>query len=683
MLTKLVTFLAIAWCTFQLLLPQFLILESGISRSVHLGFALVLTFLTTSFSFQKKAGDVINNLKKEKNIRGKIFLFMCRYEKPWKYFLLGLTILFFLILLFVVFYRPFFNEKILNRLGDPNFLDISVGFFLICVILEAVRRKVGMVLSVIVILFTGYAFFASFMPDFMAFKSASLEKYITQIVISDEGIFGIPLGVSTATVFLFVLFGALLNSAGAGEFFTKLALALFGRFRGGPAKAAVFSSTLLGSFSGSSIANVVTSGNFTIPLMKKTGYPAKKAAAIEVAASTDGQIMPPIMGAAAFIIAEYINAPYFEVAIAALIPAVASSVALFAITHWESCKLNLKPLPEKNIPRFRKTLREGFPYLFVLFILLYELFYLRHTPEFSAYIAILVFIVVLFCQQYFRVSRLSITSEGSKLIMTLQYTWKILEKGCVQGAKNMIPVALATAASGIIVGIVTMGLGGILVQIVEFLSHGNFYLLLLITAVVCLILGIGLPTTATYIVMASLTAPIMVDLGMVYGVFVPLIAAHLFCFYFGILADDTPPVGLAAYAASAIAKSDPIKTGLQSFFYDIRTAILPFFFVLNVDLLLYDIENFWTGLLIFCMAVVGILMFESAVQNWFLIKNKWYEIPFFLLTACICLYPGLFVGIVGISQENRHFLYVVGIWMVGMMIWWQKWRCKEEKILKK
>lgn len=661
-----ITGVAIAWVIFQLLLPQFLILDSSLIRAVHLGFALVLTFLLTGF------------LPGRKNLFPK-FAGLTQ----------GLGVLLLLFIFYAALYRVLNWEEIVLRIGLPTILDLLMGGVLLLILLEAVRRKVGLTLAVVALLFTAYAFFASSMPDFLAFKSVSLTKYLNQIVLSDEGIFGIPLGVSASTVFLFVFLGALLNQAGAGQFFTQGALAVLGRFRGGPAKAAVLASTCLGSFSGSSVANVVTSGNFTIPLMQKTGYPSQKAAAIEVAASTDGQIMPPIMGAAAFIIAEYINAPYIEVVKAALIPALASSVALFYITHLEACKLKLKPLAAKEVPVFWPIFKSGLHYLLVIFFLLYELFVLQHTPEFAAYVAILVLLTILFFQglaQHYRNFRaehlLGVGLRCKNLLSGIlgilggafAQVGRIFQKGCLQGAQNMVPVALATAAAGIIVGVVTMGPGGLITQIVEFLAQGNFYLLLLIMAIACLILGIGLPTTATYIVMASLLATVIVDLGAAYNVFVPLIAAHLFCFYFGILADDTPPVGLAAYAAAAIAKSDPIKTGLQSFAYDVRTAILPFFFVLNTDLLLYEIQSFWLGVLIFSMAILGILFFESAVQNWFLVRNKWYEIPFFLGGAFLCLGPGLVADLLNISAEQKYYFYVLGVCLGLGLFFWQKRR---------
>ena len=619
----LISTIALAWAIFQMSLPQILLLDSLTVRTIHLAFALALAFVM--------------------------------YQNPKKSTLQSI----FQILLMIggvvsALYLNFFWEEVASRFGNPSTTDLVMGSLLIVILLEAVRIKVGLGLSLIVGFFSFYAFFGAYFPEFMVFKGVSLQKYITQISLSSEGIFGIPLGISASTVFLFVLLGGLLEKAGAGKFFVNLALSMLGKFRGGSAKAAVISSGLMGMISGSSIANVVTSGTFTIPLMKKTGYPAQKAAAIEVAASTDGQIMPPIMGAAAFIIAEYVNIPYTEVVRAALIPALLSSVGLFYITHLEACKMGLKGLKKSEIPQALKTLMSGLHYLLVIGVLLYELFVLQHTPETSCYKAILCLLIIIIIQELW--SQKNIKDGLSKAI-------KIIKSGSENGAKNMVTVALATAASGIIVGVVNMGIGGMMTEMVEILSQGNIFLMLFITAITCLLLGIGLPTTATYIVMASLTAPIIVTLGSAQEVMIPLIAAHLFCFYFGILADDTPPVGLAAYAAASIAKSDPIKTGLQSFSYDIRTAIIPFFFVFNTQLLLIGVEHLWEGVLIFIMGALGMILFTSGLQGWFLRKNIYYEIPFFFLATLLLLHPtSLF--------DNRMTGYGVGLIIgVGLYLW--------------
>jgi TRAP transporter 4TM/12TM fusion protein len=419
---------------------------------------------------------------------------------------------------------------------------------------------------------------------------------------------------------------------------------------------------MTGLVNGSSIANIVTTGTFTIPLMKKVGYPATKAAAVEVAASTDGQIAPPIMGAAAFIIAEYVNVPYVDVIKAAAIPAFASYAALLYITHIEASKLGLKGMTKDQLPRFFKTLIRGAHYLLPIAMLLYELIAVRHTPETAAFNACWVMALIMVVQR-----PIQAYIDKQPLGLALWQGVKELFAALVSGARNMVAVALATAAAGIIVGVVALGLGQLVTEIIDVLSGGNIYLMLVITAFASLIIGMGLPTTATYIVMASLTAPAIVNIGQMNDFIVPLMAAHLFCFYFGILADDTPPVGLAAYAAAAIAKSPPIATGIQGFMYDIRTAILPFMFIFNSDLILHNIYSWPQGLLIFAMACFGNFAFASATQGWFVARNKIWEIPLFLCVTLILMRPDLIASLMGIPHEQRYWAYVLGMALFGFI----------------
>jgi TRAP transporter 4TM/12TM fusion protein len=505
------------------------------------------------------------------------------------------------------------------------------------------------------------------MPDLIAFKGVSLNRFMGQMTMSTEGIYGIPLDVSATIVFLFVLFGAMLDKAGAGQYFIQLALSLLGGYKGGPAKAAVMGSGLTGLISGSSIANIVTTGTFTIPLMKKVGYPAKKAAAVEVAASTDGQLAPPIMGAAAFIIAEYVNVPYVEVIKAAAIPAFASYAALFYITHIEASKLGLKGIPRSELPSFFKTLISGAHYLLPMLLLLYELIIVRHSPELAAFHAIWLMAAVMLFQRPVQayIKKEPIGPAFKKSIAEI-FT------AMANGGRNMVSVALACAAAGIIVGVVAMGLGQLVTSIIDTLSMGNIFLMLIITAIASLIIGMGLPTTATYIVMASLTAPAIVEIGSYSDFIVPLMSAHLFCFYFGILADDTPPVGLAAYAAAAIAKAPPIATGLQGFMYDIRTAILPFMFIFNADLILHNISSWPQGILIFIMACVGNFAFASATQGWFFTKNKIWEAPIFLLATLTLLRPDLISSWIGIPHGQRYWAYPIGLAILGLLYLMQR-----------
>jgi TRAP transporter 4TM/12TM fusion protein len=554
-----------------------------------------------------------------------------------------------------------------HRAGAPITRDIVIGLVLLVMLLEAARRVIGPALSVIALFFCIYAFFGPYMPDVIAFKGVSLTRFMGQITMSTEGIYGIPLDVSATIVFLFVLFGSMLEKAGAGHYFIQLALSILGGFKGGPAKAAVMGSGFTGLVSGSSIANIVTTGTFTIPLMKKVGYPPTKAAAVEVAASTDGQLAPPIMGAAAFIIAEYVNVPYLEVIKAAAVPAFASYAALFYITHIEASKLGLRGLSRSELPNFFKTLLGGIHFLIPITMLLYELIVVRHSPELAAFNAIWVMAIIMLLQ-------LPVKAYLKKepIFPAIKASIVQIFSAMAAGARNMCSVALATAAAGIIVGVVAMGLGGLITEVIDVLSGGNIFLLLVITAVASLIIGMGLPTTATYIVMASLTAPVIVEVGGYMDFIVPLMSAHLFCFYFGILADDTPPVGLAAYAAAAIAKSPPIPTGLQGFMYDIRTAILPFMFIFNSDLILHNINSWIQGLLIFAMACVGNFAFASATQGWFVARNKFYEIPLFLFVTLNLMRPDLIARWIGLPHGQRYWTYLIGLALFGVLYLMQR-----------
>jgi TRAP transporter 4TM/12TM fusion protein len=637
-----VAIIGITWAIYQLALPSFLIIDTTTERAIHLAFAMALIFLLNPC------------LKKKPKYLG--FLNVTDRIPLIDYILAALGVC-------TALYLFFDYEGIAMRMGSPLARDVVAGIILVLLLLEATRRIIGPALSIIATIFTAYAFLGPHMPELFAFKGVSITRYISNITLSTEGIYGIPLGVSASIVYLFVCFGALLDKAGAGKFFTDLALSFLGRFKGGAAKAAVVASGATGVVSGSSIANIVTTGPFTIPLMKKTGYPSKKAAAIEVAASTDGQLMPPIMGAAAFIIAEYVNVPYLDVVKAAAIPAFASYFGLFCITHLEASKLGIEGVPPEELPPFWDTLKNGIHYLIPLAMLLYQLVFLRHSPELAAYRSIQILILIIFYQEI----RKAIIQKKS-FIAAIKNSFMLILNGLLQGSKNMMPVALACASAGIIVGVVNMGIGGMIAGWVESISGGNIFLLLLITAFASLIIGMGLPTTATYIVMASLTAPIIVEIGSLYDFIIPIMAAHLFCFYFGILADDTPPVGLAAYAASAIAESEPIPTGIQGFLYDIRTSCIAFLFVFNPELILHDINNWPQALLIFGMCMIGMSAFESFAQGWCLVRNKWYDIPFFLVAWFILLHPGIMTSILKINHIHKYYFFLLGLFVYGIVI---------------
>ncbi len=686
---RILWFVPLCWSIFQLWYasPFTVALNDTEARSIHLAFAIFLAF--TAYPALRSSP------------RDRIPL------QDWVFALAGS---------FSAAYLFLFYSDLATRAGAPTSTDIVVAVTGMVLLLEATRRALGPPLMVVAAVFLIYTFAGPHMPDVIAHKGASLNKTMSHMWLTTEGVFGVALGVSTSFVFLFVLFGALLDRAGAGGYFIKVAFSLLGHMRGGPAKAAVVASGLSGLISGSSIANVVTTGTFTIPLMKRVGFPGTKAGAVEVAASTNGQLTPPIMGAAAFLMVEYVGIPYIEVIKAAILPAIISYIALIYIVHLEACKAGMTGLPRRHTSTFLQTLqnivvivigicalsfavyygigwtkdvfgaaaspivaiaifiayvalvryssqykkeavedpaaadlsevpdpgptvRSGLYYLLPIVVLVWCLMVERFSPGLSAFWATLFMMFIVVTQRplmaFFR-------KEG-EFTAALKDGFVDLAEGFVAGARNMIGIGVATAAAGIVVGVVTLtGIGLVMTDFVEFISGGNIILMLLFTAVISLILGMGLPTTANYIVVSTLMAPVIVTLGAQEGLIIPLIAVHLFVFYFGILADDTPPVGLAAFAAAAIAKSDPIKTGIQGFTYDIRTAILPFMFIFNTQLLLMDIDGPLHLFLTIFSAVVAMLVFSAATQGWWLTKNKWYETVLMLLITFALFRPGFF-----------------------------------------
>ncbi len=441
-----------------------------------------------------------------------------------------------------------------------------------------------------------------------------------------DAIFGIPIGVSVDFIFLFVLFGALLETAGGGKYFLDLAFAMVGKMRGGPAKAAILGSGMTGLISGSSIANVVTTGTFTIPIMKKTGFSKEKAGAIEVSSSVNGQLMPPVMGAAAFVMASFIGVTYFEIVKHAFLPAIISYVALFYISHLEALKLNLKGMEEQDVPNLKKTFLSGLHFLIPIFVLIYLLVYLRLTASYSIYYATIALIFVNLINKLIKQPNFK---DALKIFV-----------GFEKGAINMVGVGIAIATAGVIVGAVgSTGLSTNLIIVIETIAKDNVIILILLTIILCLLLGMGLPTTANYVVVASLMAMVLVEVGNASGFVFPLIAVHLFVFYFGLMADVTPPVGLASYAAAAISGGDPLKTGVQAFWYSLRTGILPIVFLFNHELLLIGVEDIWHALLVIVTSLIGILIFTAATQRWFFNKLQWYEIIVFLFISISLLAP--------------------------------------------
>ncbi len=613
---KLVASIAITWSLFQLWYASpfpfwfnFGMFKGLPARAIHLGFALLLAFLIFPYSRGKKVNfiDIIIA------VTGAI---CCLY--------------------IYVFY-----DQLVDRGGillKINFfydftipIELILGIIGISILLEATRRVIGIPLVVIAVCFLLFSYFGQYAPDIISHGGLSLKRLVGFQWFDQEAIFGIPIGVSVDFIFLFVLFGALLETAGGGKYFLDLAFAMVGKMRGGPAKAAILGSGMTGLISGSSIANTVTTGTFTIPIMKKTGFSKEKAGAIEVSSSVNGQIMPPVMGAAAFVMASFIGVTYFEVVKHAFLPAIISYIALFYISHLEALKLNLKGMDERDIPKLKKTFFEGIHFLVPIFVLIHLLVYMRLTASYSIFFAILTLIIVNLLNKIFK-------EKNFKNALIYWYNQTVV--GFEKGALNMVSVGIAIATAGIIVGAVgSTGLSTNLIIVIESIAKDNVIILLFLTIILCLLLGMGLPTTANYVVVASLMATVLVDVGNASGFIFPLIAVHLFVFYFGLMADVTPPVGLASYAAAAISGGDPLRTGAQAFWYSLRTGILPIVFLFNSELLLIGIESIWHGLMVIATSLIGILVFTSATQGWFINKLRWYEIIIFLIISISLLSP--------------------------------------------
>jgi len=613
---KVVVAIAIVWTLFQLWYasPFPFMFDIGMfrglpARAIHLGFALTLTFLIFPISKSKKISII--------------------------------DILISLVAAFCCLYIYFFYDQLVDRGGfllnislgqNINIpIELIIGISGILILLEATRRAIGLPLVIIAICFLVFSYFGQYAPDIISHGGLSLKRLVGFQWFDQEAIFGIPIGVSVDFIFLFVLFGALLETAGGGKYFLDLAFAMVGKMRGGPAKAAILGSGMTGLISGSSIANTVTTGTFTIPIMKKTGFSKEKAGAIEVSSSVNGQLMPPVMGAAAFVMASFIGVTYFEVVKHAFLPAIISYVALFYISHLEALKLNLKGMEEKDVPNLKNTFLSGLHFLIPIFVLVYLLVYLRFTASYSIFYATVALIFVNLINKL-------IKQPNFQDALKTWFNQTIV--GFEKGAINMVGVGIAIATAGVIVGAVgSTGLSTNLIVVIESVAKDNVAILLLLTIVLCLLLGMGLPTTANYVVVASLMAMVLVDVGNASGFMFPLIAVHLFVFYFGLMADVTPPVGLASYAAAAISGGDPLRTGIQAFWYSLRTAILPIVFLFNHELLLIGIENIWHALLVIITSLIGILVFTAATQKWFINKMRWHEVIVFLFISLSFLSP--------------------------------------------
>ncbi len=522
----------------------------------------------------------------------------------------------------------FFNSSdILNRAGVFQKSDVIVGVIFVLIVLEAARRSTGNAVPIIALVFILYALLGPYLPSAIAHKGYSIKRIATYLSLSMDGIFSIPIGVSANFILLFILYGAILRKTGAGQFFTDVAFALTGGSRGGPAKAAVVSSTFFGMISGSSVANTVTTGSFTIPLMKKTGYPGHFAAGVEASASTMGQIMPPIMGAAAFIMAEFLGVPYIRICIAAVIPATLAFFATFMQVHFRAVTLGLEGLPKDELPSIKEAFAKGWYHVFSIFLLIFFLVQ-NYSPERAVFWAIMASIVSSFVMTIIRKE-------------SIKEFWNNILDALKEGSLGAVEVAAACAAAGIIIGCITMsGLGIKFSSYIVDASGGRLFLALPFTMIACIFLGMGVPTTAQYIIISALVAPALVNMGVV------AIGAHLFVLYFGTRADITPPVALAAYAGAGIANSDPWKTGIAAFKLGIAGYIVPFMFIFSPEMLMIGTIPQIVFKLV--PAIIGIFALAAGVQRCLLIKANWFETIMFFAVAFLMINSGLITTLVGI-----------------------------------
>ncbi|MFD2637847.1 TRAP transporter permease [Piscibacillus salipiscarius] len=583
--------------------------------------------------------------------------------------------------------------------GDPTGYEVFIGLTLILLVLEATRRVVGYPLVIIALIFVAYFFLGEYMPGQFYHSRGDFERFIYEITYRNNGIFGTPIYASAQFVFIFILFGALLESTGAGKMFIDLALRAFGRFKGGPAKASVMASGMMGSISGSSTANAVTTGTFTIPLMKKVGFKPHVAGGVEVAASSSGQFLPPIMGAAAFIMVELTSIPYYEIIQSALIPAILCYIGILFMVHFEASKNGIKGMDRSELAKGRRLLMQQGYLLIPIFVLLYFLVIERVSVNNSAFYSITILLVIALFAHRFK------ESMGRSLVFaaillgiayTFHYVVKLLNLGLYNlndlfgtsffssetirwkdqiapmvligilvalifalgqkkfkvesapvrygirqilsgfelAARNSLSIVVACATAGILIGVITTsGLSTKFTRIVvgfssdlaamvpAFMQTANteLYFALILTVFACLLLGLGLPTTATYVVLAAVVAPVLIDMD------VPVIVAHLFVLYYGVLADDTPPINLPAYATAGIAKAGPVRTGVQGFKYDSAALLLPFVFTMNPTILLITDAGWLEVIWAIATAMIGMVAFASFIQNWFITNYHWIE----------------------------------------------------------
>ncbi|WP_297211492.1 TRAP transporter permease [uncultured Flavonifractor sp.] len=594
MLKKLSFLLGAAFCIFHCWTAMFGAAPGIAQKAIHLGVVLVIFFLD----------------------------YLTKEDRKWYLKVIDLVLL--VAVAGSMLYIISIDKTIDLRSGLIYTYDIIFGVLLIIALIEATRRSVGLSLSIVVLCFIAYAFFGPYMPGFLVHAGMDLSRLISIVYLSTDGIYGTAIYASASYIVLFVILGAVFNETGVGDYFTKLASRAFGRFRGGPAKIAVVASGLFGSISGSAIANVIGTGTFTIPMMKKCGFEDDYAAAVEASASTGGQIMPPVMGATAFLIAEYLGIPYFDLVAAALIPAVLFYVAILMTVDLYARKHNIKGVPEDELPTWKDLAKNVYLILPLIYLIL-AMSVFKMTVTKAGITSIMVTIV---CTLFSSKNRINLT----KL--------KKIVKASVDGAK---PVAIACGVVGIIIGVVMgSGLGIRMSAVLIDVAGGHLWLLLILTMVVSLILGMGVPTTAAYLMLALLVVPALKEMNVL-----PL-AAHLFIFYFGIISNVTPPVALAAYAAAGVARSNPTKTGFFAFKLSLSGFILPFMFVYNPVLLMQGspldiIQSLITALL-------GIYSLSAALEKFVF---KWsinqFERLILFVSALLLIVPGTVTDLIGFA----------------------------------
>lgn len=590
----LVTAIAIAMSVFHLI-TAVVPMVSTKHRALHLLFALVLVFLL--YPGRKKSNK----------------------EKPtvFDYF-------FAIVAAIATGYLVVMFDSIAIRGMSATTLDLVMGFITMVVVLEAARRSIGIELPLLSLAFLGYAYFGPYLPGGLAHRGYNLETLIKHMYIGSEGIFGIALGTSATYIFLFILFGAFLNGSGLSSFFTNLAMAIAGHRAGGPAKVSILASGTLGMINGSAVANVASTGNFTIPLMKRVGYSSRQAAGIEATASTGGQFTPPILGTAAFIMAEFLGIPYIQVVIAAIIPALLYYISIWVMVHYEAVKAGLLGIPKDQLPDLKKIFKERAHLLIPIFILLFMLL-AGYTPTYSAFFSIIATFIVSYLRKSTR--------------MSLKTLLKTLEAG----AKGAITVAVATAVVGFVIGVVSLtGIGLKLANVILFFSNEKLFLTLVLTMIAAIVLGMGLPTAACYIVGATVAAPALVELG------VEPIVAHFFVLYFACISAITPPVALASYAAAGLAGESPSKVAWTGVKFGIAGFIVPFIFVYSPDLLLQTEKNIGV-IYALLTAIVGVFALGTAVVGHLFVRLAIIERLLLFVSALTLMYSGIKTDIIGFS----------------------------------